>query len=563
MKPLDNKWVRQPILVVLAISIVLLLVANLCNLYPMPADATNKIEESYQKQLQLIKLEQIKKSLNACKSTEEIRQLLNDPFFAEDKVAKLIEIFQDRELNNFLVKREILSLLSEKLANDSQQIRLKSFFWEVAKGQDLALAQEALVALIQNNEQEALPYLVQHLENYKLARYPDGSYVKIPWEIIQEIYKSFPTSTIAKGLKEIEKITGHQFVGAEQTKIISKIISEEESYRPKWEIPRWEKWLEKYPGHIATELVTYRIGRSYEILGQYAQALNWLHTALNSPDGTMGFQVYGRIIYLIDVKMSAERIEAVLNNPNLKQELRPLLEYTLAIKLARSGQYQEAVERFQYFVKKYQELPVNTLKANANENALQLYYQTDPDKFWTRIKEQQARLTELAAYARQVEQIQAIHESAPLRYEIAALIYHNPYIFYNHFWQGRRVHYNWLSDINQKLNYPPIRQEMESFVKEHNNYFQALQLFQKLKEIKLSPDLAEKVDFSIALCYAHLENYGKEIEVLWSEEEQKKLALEAFQNYLAKYPQGNYRQEAIQAIKAYESALSGAREISK
>lgn len=542
----------QPILTILAILGTVILIANFMHFYPLPADATNNTDNSekrYQKQLQEITLEQVKKALKNSKSQDEIHRLLKGPFFAENQISKFISLFQDQELDNFMVKKTILSLLAEKLTNENFQVQLKKFFWEVAKDQDLALAQEALIILIQNHEPEALSFLVQHLEKNQLACYPDGNYVDIPWEIIQNIYQYFPQSSITKGLKAYEKISGQDLLAEDQPE---KLFSQEK-YQPKREIPRWEKWLEKYPGHIATGSVAYRLGRSYEILDQYALALNWYHTAYCWPSDTVKFHAYGRLLYLMDVKMSLERIEAVLNNPTLKPELRPLLEYTLALKLVRSGQYQAGLEKFQDFVKRYEQTPIYAL--GVGDKLQEHPFQRKGWNFWTKVKGQQAQLTTLSAYSKQISEIQP-EESAPLRYEIAALIYRQPYIFYNHFWLGQRTLYNNVSLINQNLNQAPVKKEMESFIKEYNNYYHALQIFQELKKINLSPDLAEKVDFSIALCYAHLEGYGKEIDALWSEREQKQLALEAFQNYLKNYPQGNFRHKALEAVKAYQNSLN-------
>src|SRR5690606_28486411 len=125
---------------------------------------------------------------------------------------------------------------------------------------------------------------------------------------------------------------------------------------------------------------------------------------------------------------------------------RPMVEYTLALKLARLGQYQEAVERFQVFVKEYNNKAAldlaSTVTLPSNETR-------DSWDFWGKVREQQASLTELSAYAKQIAEIPQAEESAPLIYRTASMIYHDTYIFYNHFWLGNRLHYNLLGHVNE------------------------------------------------------------------------------------------------------------------
>lgn len=535
-----------PLAVFVTAAFLVIVSFNLLALHPLTAGAASKVGHKTSANPEYIALDELVKGLQAATTEQEINELLFSPELINDDGSLLIEIF--KQVDQWKLKRAVLYQLKNKLFfGQHNKTELASFFRELSKSSNLPLAQDALIALVQAGEKEALKALAEHLEQFTLAAYPDGKYVALPWEISRQIYKAYPQSITAKGIRAYEKISGQPFFDIDAKRFARNYGDGQ--YNPGKEIPGWLDWLQKYPGHLATDSAAYRLGRSYEITGDYIQALNWFFTAINSPNGAIAYDAQGRLLYVIDVKMDVEALKAALASTKLKAELKPVLEYSLAVKLARAGQYQNAVRQFQAFIKQYDNQDIFVLNKVAEPTGLS-ETQNSWD-FWSKVKEQQAKITELSAYAQQIAEIENAQESAPLRYQLASLIYHDTYIFYNHLWQGNRIYYNWLGHINEIREQPKVKAELQNYLKEHNNYYQALEMFQELAATTLSPDLAEKVDFSIALAYAHLEYYGQEINVLWTEEEQLRLVAEAFQNYLNKYPEGNYREKAIQALIAY------------
>lgn len=493
-----------------------------------------------------VNIDTILPELNNSNSEAAINRILLANISPYEKPELLLRIYE--ETTNYQVQRAILQYLTPLLYHDKQM--LADFFWHITSGDDLTLAQEAAIALAKKNNQAALQFLTRHLDEHKLQSYPDGTYPKLDWSVSKQIVDKFPHSVTAQGIKAYEKITGQPFFDLEANRYLRNYGDQQ--YHPDQEIEGWLSWLTKFPGHIATDSAAYRLGRSYEIKGDYLHAVNWLNEAMYAPNGAISFDARGRLLYVLDVQMDLADLYQVQANEKLHPQLKPAILYTIAVKLARQGQYQEAIESFQAFTKEYANQPVYffTDKYTVPEEAANNW------DFWSKVNEQQAKLTELSAYSKQIDELNDAVESAPLQYEIAALIYHDPFIFYNHLWLGNRTNYNWVGHLNEILAQEKVTREMQSYLHEQNNYLQALHILERLAKLPVSPDLAEKVDYSIALAYAHLEQYGQEIAVLWPEDKQICLANQAFIAYLNKYPQGNYREPALRAVAAYGKLLA-------
>ncbi|MDS1029947.1 hypothetical protein RDV78_05450 [Bacillota bacterium LX-D] len=520
--------------------LILALVIPLFNIRLQSAGATgSKYKQSItNKEINLTKL---CSNLENHASDEEIIEALFSLSIKQNS-SLLIQLFD--KTNDYHLQRVLLQQLKQNLLlHEGQKNYISWFLWQNAKYAAPLLAQESLVALVEAKEQNALSFLVQNIETNKLAAYPDGQFVQIPWYISKQICKQYPNSDFAKGIKAYEEISGTPFFDIDKK---TERQYGDNQYNPSLEIEEWLKWIKKYPGHIASDSAAYRLGRCYEISGYYSQALNWYYQAVKAPNGAIQNDAKGRLIYVLDVKMDADQLNDALTSQKICPEVEPAAKYTLALKLIRSGKYQVGIAKLQKFAQEYEEKPVYNFTFDKSQND-----KTDKWAFWSKVKEQQAKLTELSAYAQQLDNTEL---SAPLQYKIAALIYHDNLIFYNHFWQGQRIIYNWLGHINEIRNQPPVQTELQNSIKEQNNYYQALQKFLELKDKELPPDLKEKVIFSIALCYSHLESYGQEIDVLMSEEMQHKQVLDSLKNYLNNYPNGNYRTEAEKALTAYQSS---------
>jgi TolA-binding protein len=416
--------------------------------------------------------------------------------------------------------------------------RLVSWLRQVAAGDDDASCrQEALAGLYNAGDKTALAKLAADTEKYGTFR-ENGFW---GWKLLYALNQNYPNSFIARGIAEYERIRGIKYF------VINRPSEDgvwwgyeygDKQYNPDVEIPGFEAFLANYPGHPATDSASYRLGRCYEIRGRYAEALNLLLAASQSPNGALKWDASQRVVYVADVVMNEKNAAEALASGKLNPALVPLVEYSRAVKVLRANDYAQADNLLTAFIDKYKGQDVYSNVAGWGPS------QWD---FWTKVEGQRDLARSLAALFR--DSAKSGEEGHDAEYKLAAAIYHDNYVYYNHFWQGGRILYLWMGHIAETYDDPAEQAKIKTFLMGHNNYYQALNLFKTMQvQTGLSREMQEKVDYDVALCYLHLKDYGSEIRNLYTEKELDDNVVESLKEFIAKYPNSEMMAKALLAL---------------
>jgi len=127
-------------------------------------------------------------------------------------------------------------------------------------------------------------------------------------------------------------------------------------YAPGREIAGWLDYLQSYYTHQGADDAAYRLGRSYEIKGQYSEALRWLHAALSLGDGEMGPHARTRIAWILDALLDEAGVRALATD--LPADLQPLVAYAIAVHELRAGKYAEAERDLGALIDRWGDRPV-------------------------------------------------------------------------------------------------------------------------------------------------------------------------------------------------------------
>lgn len=449
-----------------------------------------------------------------------------------------------RKLTDRQEKNLIISMLGSPIeithwgSPPPDATRLTYWLREVAaKDGDASCRQEALAALYKAGDKTALAKLVKDTEEHGTFR--ENSFWG--WNLLYTLNEQYPKSFVARGIAAYERVRGLEYFVVDRPSedgIWWGYEYGDKQYNPEVEIPGFEAFLRDYPGHPATDSASYRLGRCYEIKGCYAEALNLLLAASQSPNGALKWDASQRVIFVADVVMSAEDAAKTLVDGRLNPELVPLVEYSYAVKLLRANQYAEADRLLTAFIDQYDGQDVYEQVTGWGPS------QWD---FWNKVRGQRDQARNLAYLQDVSNQKGEIGQDA--QYKLAAAIYHDLYVYYNHFWQGGRNDYLWVGHIAETYDDSSEQAKIRRFLAGHNNYYQALNLFKAMQaQTGLSAGMREKVDYNVALCYIHLKYYGYEIRNLYSEGELDNLLVESLNAFIEKYPNSEMMAKALLAL---------------
>ncbi|MFZ5633808.1 MAG: protease complex subunit PrcB family protein, partial [Bacillota bacterium] len=373
---------------------------------------------------------------------------------------------------------------------------------------------------------------------FNTRRWPE---TPVKREVVGEKY---PQSYLARGIRAYEEVRGEPYFELDRREKYQGIwpvyFHGDEQYSPEREIPGWEKFLAGFPGHPAADDAAYRLARCYEIEGRWAEALNALQRALTLPDGDMRYHIAGRLIYILDVRMTRDQLKE-LSSPALDPPLRPLADYTLAVKELRRDDYRQAALALEEFLKKYSEAEIQDLSPFGRLHTSQNY------DFRGEIEKQLARVREIAGLKEQWEG----SKDPSVLYNLAAAIYHNQMTYYNHLWAGQRQWYNWLGYINDTAE-GRAPAEMAAFAREMINYGHSLDYFRQVYDDPSSPPrLKEKALYSQGLCYTGLYDWGQDAWFVFNKSEVKQNIIAVYNKFISEYQASPMADGALLALGAY------------
>ncbi len=389
-------------------------------------------------------------------------------------------------------------------------------------------SQLAYIDLYLMGHTDSLEGLTESTDQFGTFRYESGSF---PWTVMKAAEEKYPDSFLSKGIKEYENITGKPYFMIDLPDpgewLYAKTYGDG-AYKPDVEITQLLDFLNKYSAHPAADDAAYRLGRNYEIRGNYPSALKYLYNSAEKlPDGDgIRYDAQGRIMYILDAAMDADALQYAMKSGAVPEQIKPCIEYTAAVKAARGGDYAKAAAGLKDFVKQYRGQAIYGIEVS------------ESDSFWNNIFKQEDMYDQLTDL-KQKGDVGSL-------YSAAALIYKNEDIFYNNIWSGERQAYMWMGHMNEVLT-----KESGAYKKyflSFNNFGQALSIYQDLSNKNLTPELTEKTDYNIALCYSHLMDYSQEVTLLGLYDGYKEKAIESFKNFVAAHPDSTMADDALYAL---------------
>lgn len=315
----------------------------------------------------------------------------------------------------------------------------------------------------------------------------------------------YPSGELADGIRQYEAIRGSYFYGLDDTTWYS---SEGNDFaNPEQAIEQWLAYLKKFPHHPAADDAAYRLARCYQLAGDGESALYWLDQAVSLGDRDMGYDARGVLLFVLDVEMSASKLSAV-RPERLPAWMKPWISYSQAVETMRERRYGEAAQLLRSFTAAYagKDLFTEAYKAVREDGGAELSFAPEPYPFWEQVNKQLA-LAERMAKLTEEAQAAVGAEKADKQYALAAAIYREPLLYYNHLWQGQRQDFFWFGHIKEMSYYEPL----ERYIARFNHLVQAIDQFQAVDLGQASQATAAKALFSTALSYSKLIDYGEEI----------------------------------------------------
>jgi tetratricopeptide (TPR) repeat protein len=424
------------------------------------------------------------------------------------------------------------------------------WLWKTAETDSLpSIRQQCLYTLYQLGVKEALNKFVEDTDKNGMAAWPvgndDAGFSRLDWQFLKEAVEKYPQSYLARGIKAYEEVRGEPYFELARREKYQKdwgVYSYgDEQYDPEREIPGWEKFLQEFSRHPAADDAAYRLARCYEIEGRWAEALNMLQKARTLPDGDMRYHASGRLVYVLDVRMTYEQLRE-LPLQDLDPALRLMTSYSLGVKQIRRDDYRQAAGALEEMLRKYKEEG-----KPASQELLPYTTAASPYDFWGAVEKQLARVKELAG---RKEQWEKTRDPARL-YDLAAAIYHDQLLYYNHLWAGERQWYNWLGYINATAS-GRAPAEMAAFAREMINYNHSLPFFRQVYSHPASgPELKAKALYSLGLCYIGLDQWGQDAWFAFTPSEVRQKIISIYRQFLNEYPDNSMADEALLVLGAY------------
>lgn len=477
---------------------------------------------------------------------EEIDYLLNIYKSSNDDIRKILLILMSNFLNFPDQENDV--------KNDPKVLAL---YLSVAASDHKTLAPIALGGLTGgagdkrwttwNWQPEIIQILQQAVEKdiYKLSLLSDEEMVVLT--------QKYPNSRYTKSCIEYRNFTEGEYFGAS----VGVWGSDNQAvfrqpFNPDRELQFWPQFLRKYPNHPGSDDALYRIARSYEIQGDYEQALIWYYQSSISPDDSMHDVALERILFLIDLLMSSNTLEQFLKN-HPKHFLSLHIEYSKAIHLIRENRLQDAILALENVLKKYRGInrensPYFSEPISYKYTYSQYKFQSESDKndFVNKLEIQLKRIKKITEIRQQGKSDQTL-------YEEAAFWFNYDYLAYNHLWRlgGLSWAFRFLPEqwegvktsTRMTITFDFVKTANKNY-KSQNRHLKSIELLEKLLKEYPNSELAAKAKYSIGLNYYYLGG-GRYPEftdqvISWND-----LALKSFTEFAVEFPDSSMADDAL------------------
>ncbi len=168
--------------------------------------------------------------------------------------------------------------------------------------------------------------------------------VQSDYLLLLQVAQAFPDSRFSRACREYAAIRGGTYFGDYRPTVGDDWHEVQRRLPAASEAARWRGWLADYPDHPGADDAGYWLGRSLEWQGQRVEALQQFANLLATPtgDGDMQSAIRDRFLLLLDVGTTAQELDQFLK-ANAQHPLAPVVRYALALHLARSHAYDQAL----------------------------------------------------------------------------------------------------------------------------------------------------------------------------------------------------------------------------
>lgn len=355
------------------------------------------------------------------------------------------------------------------------------------------------------------------------------------WEYMRTLVQTFPDSGLARGARAYAAVRGQPYFAVDRPGAPPWAYGDRQ-YAPEREIPGFTRWLAEYRWHPEADDAAYRLGRNYEVLGRYLQALQHLLAATELGDGDLADAALGRWVYLLDVVIPAPEL-AQYDPDALAPPLAAAAEYTRAVRRLRAGRYAEAAGALTGWLERWRGQPPPTLGAGY--------------PLLERVAGQAAQARQLAALQARAGAAAGAARGAAL-YDLGAVMYHDERLFYNHLWGGQRQQFYARGHINALIQ-GEATGALAAAAREMNHYYQALQVFLQVLNGPAPADVKARAAYSIGACWGALAEYGVDAMLIAPPALARARAAAAFQAFLERWPRSRLAPGARAALQAHQN----------
>lgn len=533
------KRISNPFLLIPILGVIIFLGLNIQKVLPAVQVLIKNIKGNDSKVYKEVKWQELKDKLSKSQISAEELNLLYRVDLKDNEINEAIDIFNSSQDSD--IKEAIFNKLSFYVSRNS---RNKDLFRSIAKSKDRQLSAIALNAFIKTELQRDAskndqwttwqwsPEVIGLLEEasdqhmYKLSQFNSLQLLKL--------VERYPNSKMAKGAIEYRNlVNGSEYFGYENpTRAFLR-----QPFYPSEEKKTWLRFIDTYPDHPGTDDAMFRIARSYEVEGDYQNAILWYYKSSQAPDGFMSNNSIGRIFLLIDSIVSSAEISQIigkLSDKKPENNLLIYLQYSKAINLVKEDKLEDAYNSLNIFVKTYKQTKLRALDGT--------YIDSD-SKFWNYLNNQIEDIKEL-------QKIRNQQISDKKLYEEAAFFFNKNLLTYNFLsgdywrlwipekWEGNSTYIQY--SISPNL--------IDLFWQKHesrNEILKSLALFQKLLDEYPNSELRQKAEYSIGLNYYYL---SREKWKLRSVKNPKERAVQAFNKFVKDYPKSSMADDALISI---------------
>jgi hypothetical protein len=181
---------------------------------------------------------------------------------------------------------------------------------------------------------------------------------------MQALVEGFPESETARAVAEFQSISGEDYFVGWAKEVPPSRLSEKGTVDQR--IARWESFVREHEDFPGRDDAGYRLARAYEEKGLPRDAFRTLVAALGWGDRDCVRTIHDRITNVLDAQCDLDDARALLAESD--GGWRPLLEYSVAVKLAQARRFAEASKALDDFARENRERQFETMEDARREH---------------------------------------------------------------------------------------------------------------------------------------------------------------------------------------------------